>query len=156
MMCKLFCDPRRDYKAVLRRRIWILAGCLVLGVLMILLSKFAFPSNASHAQNFVRGFYSGAGAGMIGVAVILLIRTVRLLRHDDARRSAQIKETDERQQLISMRTFSTASSICFGVTIVALIISAPLNFTVFLTLLAEFWVSVIVVLVTNAVYNKKL
>ena len=56
MMMKFFCNPQQDYKVVLRRRVWMLAGCLVLGILMILLSKFAFPSNAGHAQEFVRGF----------------------------------------------------------------------------------------------------
>ena len=156
MMTKLFCNSNRDYKTTLRRRMWMLVGCGLVGILMLVLSLYAFPKDMGHAQEFVRGFYSGCGTGLIAIAVIFLIRTGWLLKHDKARRTAQIKETDERQQQINMHTFSTASMICFWVNVVALVISAPLNFTVFVTLLVEFWVSVIVGLVTNLVYQRRL
>ena len=156
MMLKLFCDPRQDYQAVLRRRSLWCGGCSLVGALMVALSLFAFPQDMGHAQDFVRGFYSGAGSGMIGAGVVLLIRNIRLLKNDKARRAARIKETDERQKLITMRTFSTASMVCFWVTVLAIVISAPLNLTVFFTLLAEFWVSILVTLVISAVYNKRL
>lgn len=160
MMLKLFCnpqqDPQQDYESVLRRRVLWCVGCAVIGALMFFLSTFAFPENAGHAQEFVRGFYSGAGSGMMVVSVIFLIRTLWLLKNPKARRTAQIKETDERQKHITMRTFSTASMVCFCLTVLAIVISAPLNFTVFITLLVEFWISTIVTLVVSAVYNKRL
>lgn len=156
MMIKLLCNPSQDYEATLRRRMVWLAGCAGIGALMFILSTFAFPKNAGHAQEFVRGFYSGAGSGMVVVGIVFLIRTLWLLKNPKARRTAQIKETDERQKHITMRTFSTASMVCFWLTVLAIVISAPLNFTVFVTLLVEFWISIIVVLVTNLVYQKTL
>ena len=130
--------------------------CSLVGTLMFALSTFAFPENAGHAQDFVRGFYSGAGSGMTVVGVVFFIRALWLLKNPKARHAAKIMETDERQKYITMRTFSTASMVCFWLTVVAIVISAPLNFTVFVTLLAEFFLSVIVVLVTNLVYQKRL
>lgn len=156
MMIKLFCNPNRDYAATLRRRMGMLAGMGAVGVLMLLLSLFAFPKDMGPAQQFVRGFYSGCGTGLIAAAIVLIIRFRSLLKNDKARRTAQIKETDERQRHITMRTFSTASMVCFWVTVVAIVVAAPLNFTVFVTLLVEFWISVLVVLITYLVYQKKL
>ena len=156
MIINLLLAPARDYTATLRRRCWLLAGCGALGALMLLLSHYAFPRDAGHAQEFVRGFYSGAGTGMVIVAIVFLIHTFWLLRRPDKRRAAQIRETDERQRHIAMRTFYTASSICMGLTVVAMLVAAPLNFTVFLTLLVEFFQSTAVVMVVHTVYQKTL
>ncbi len=151
---KAFHNPKQDYSAKLRLRILIMSGFILAGALMLILSLTVFPEDVSDTQDFLRGFYRGAGSGMIVAAVFFIIRSWWLLRHDKARRTAEINEKDERRQYVGMRTAATAGFVCLYLHFLAILVAAPLNFTVFLTLLMALYVSSMVQIITYVIYNR--
>lgn len=82
----------------------------VLGITLIVLGVF----------EVVDAFWSGMGGGLIAVAVMGMIRYVRLKKNDEYRKQKQIETTDERNRFIRNKAWAWAgylfvlvAAVCF-------------------------------------------
>ncbi len=108
----LLSDP--DYGRSLRRRLWLGAGFLLVGIVGFVCWFLVVPDSA--LDDHARSFYLGAASGITLAAVVLLARTAYLLTHPAARKKAQIEETDERNHSIAVKAAAFAGGFTFFVT----------------------------------------
>lgn len=154
MMIQSFLNVPGDFDKTLRLRRVVSIGLLAVGAVAI--ASYFLLVYQSALPDFAQGFYLGAGSGILLGALILLIRTQYLLRHPEARKKAQIKEQDEREQTIVNRSFQFAGLITFFLTAAALFVVLPLSFAAFNALLAVMAVYCIVFLGANVYFSKTL
>ena len=122
-----------DYeKSLKQRRLYFLA-MLCVGLIGFVCYFLLVPGSSlsAHAQ----GFYLGAATGIVGGAIILLIRTQRLLSNPEARKKAKIKETDEREVQILQEAAFAAGMITFFGAAAALFVVLPLSMEAYYALL---------------------
>ncbi len=112
MLEKLLNGP--DYNKSLRRRLWMGAAFLAVGLVGFACWFLVVPG--SSLDDHARGFYLGAASGVTLGAAILLARTGWLLTHPDARKKAQIEDTDERELHITRTAAQFAGLFTFFVT----------------------------------------
>lgn len=124
MLEKLLNGP--DYNKSLRLRLWM--GAALLGVGLVGFACWFLVVPSSGLDDHARGFYLGAATGVTAGAVILLARTAWLLTHPDARKKAQIEDTDERELHITRTAAQFAGLLTFFVTVAMLFwaVAAPL------------------------------
>ena len=108
----LFCGP--DYGKSLRRRLWLGAALLAVGLVGFTCWFLVVPG--SGLDDHARGFYLGAATGITAGAVILLARTAWLLTHPAARKKARIEDTDERELHLTRTAAQFAGLFTFFVT----------------------------------------
>lgn len=154
MMIKSFLNIPGDFDRTLRLRRAVAIGLLAVGAVAI--ASYFLLVHQSALPDFARGFYLGAGSGILLGALILLIRTQYLLRHPEARKKARIKEQDEREQTIVNRSFQFAGLITFFLTAAALFVVLPLSLAAFYALLAVMAVYCVVFLGANVYFSKTL
>lgn len=123
-----------DYDRSLRRQ-RLYALCLLAVGIVGIVCYFTLV-DGSALPSFVRGFYFGAGCGLIAGALTLLIRAVRLINDPEARKKAKIRDTDERERHITNRAFQLAGLVTFFTCAAALFVLLPLSMEAFLALLA--------------------
>lgn len=122
-----------DYeKSLKQRRLYFLA-MLCVGLIGFVCYFMLVPGSSlsDHAQ----GFYLGAASGVTAGAVVLLIRTQRLLTNSEARKKAKIKETDEREVQILQEAAFAAGMITFFGAAAALFVVLPLSMEAYYALL---------------------
>lgn len=112
MILKLLNGP--DYNKSLRRRLWMGAAFLAVGLVGLACWFLVVPG--SGLDDHARGFYLGAATGVTAGAVILLARTAWLLTHPAARKKAQIEDTDEREVHLTRTAAQFAGLFTFFVT----------------------------------------
>lgn len=76
---------------------------LALACVTFLLANLAVPRLLAPGQqlDFLQGFYTGVGFGLIGVSIVVAFNTRRLLRDEARLKAAFVKATDERNRAIS-------------------------------------------------------
>ena len=154
MMIKSLLNIPGDFDKTLRLRRAVAIGLLAVGAVAI--ASDVLLVHQSTLPDFAQGFYLGAGAGILLGAVILLIRTQYLLCRPKARKKAQIREQDEREQTIVNRSFLVAGLITFFLSAAALFVVLPLSLAAFHALLAVLAVYSIVFLGANIYFSKTL
>lgn len=126
----------RDFNEMVRRRIMTSVGVLLLGGLALGLSGTLLRE--SGLLDFAQGVYFGVGAGLAVCSIILLLHSLWLRKHQKRARSEFIRENDERERLASDKAAKWCFHTVFFGLIPALMISAPVNLTVFWTLFIIF------------------
>lgn len=86
-----------SYEKKLRLRLVLLAFVMLCGVVSIAVSLL-FPGKIS---DFSRGYFSGAGAGLIATGAVLLIKKIAILKSAEKMRAARIREEDERDTALN-------------------------------------------------------
>lgn len=97
-----------DYKKSLKKKMIAYRVLFLLGLITIVTFQIAREWFQMTLPDFMMGFYSGIGAGLIGVSLILTLKTRRILRSPEALRRSRIKNTDERNVNISAKSMRTA------------------------------------------------
>lgn len=141
-----------DFQKTLRCRRMAALGLLGVGLVGIACSLLLH----STLQDFARGFYHGAAAGITLGAMILLLRVEYLLHHPEKQTAARIREQDEREVAIKDRAFRLAGLIVFFVDAAALFVVLPLSFSAFFALLAVMALYSLCFLFACVYYTKKL
>ena len=122
-----------DYeKSLKQRRLYFLA-MLCVGLIGLVCYILLVPG--SSLSDYAQGFYLGAASGIVAGALILLIRTQRLLSNPEARKKAKIKETDEREVQILHEVALAAGMITFFSAAAALFVVLPLSLEAYYALL---------------------
>lgn len=120
MKVKAFCSSfdctevhtDEEYRVVLRRRQWIYYGMLIAGVVTVIAAALAEMRiwNIA-ASSYQTGFYSGVGGGLVGGAVVFLLRSRKTMQDPERLHKARIAATDERVAEISRRALAMAGYI---------------------------------------------
>ena len=122
-----------DYeKSLKQRRLYFLA-MLCVGLVGFVCYFLLVPG--SSLNDYAQGFYLGAASGIVAGALILLIRTQRLLSNPEARKKAKIKETDEREVQLLHVVALAAGMITFFSAAAALFVVLPLSLEAYFALL---------------------
>lgn len=102
----------QEYLLVLRRQQRFYYGMLIVGILTMTIACMAeiFQWNTT-LTSYQYGFYSGAGGGLIGGAVVFLLRVRRTMKNPEKLRKARIAATDERTLDISRRALAAAGYV---------------------------------------------
>lgn len=125
-----------DYHATLRRRLWLSVAMTLLGITAVVLSRTVLE-NSTDLRDFIKGFYFGAGSGLTVAGIVFAIRTLMLLKNPAAAKKAQVTEQDEREKAILTASVGTVFGVLYVVIVAGIIISLPLNMTVFFTLCGQ-------------------
>ena len=101
-----------DYLRVLRRQQRFYCGMLIVGIITMTIACLAevFQWNTA-LTSYQYGFYSGAGGGLIGGAVVFLLRIRRTMKNPEKLRKARVAASDERTQEISRRALAAAGYV---------------------------------------------
>jgi hypothetical protein len=105
--------------------------------------------------DFMQGFYSGFGCGLIVVGIVYIVRTVTLLKNEEKYKKAEIEYMDERNRFIRSLTFNTTSAIFLVALSFGIVISGMFNSIVFVTLLGTFAIYLLLLLSTFLVFRSK-
>lgn len=90
---------------------------------------------ASGNSDYSSGYYVGLGFGLIAAAVITIIKNVRLLKNEQALKQQEIYESDERNQMIGLKSWSYAGYAMFILLYISLLFAGAINVIVMNTLL---------------------
>ena len=102
----------QEYLLVLRRQQRFYYGMLIVGILTMTIACMAEIFQWDTAlTSYQYGFYSGAGGGLIGGAVVFLLRVRRTMKNPEKLRKARIAATDERTLDISRRALAAAGYV---------------------------------------------
>jgi len=112
----------------------IYSVCLVLlGVVSAVLGVGNFlPLEMSE---YIGGFYTGIGTGLIAAGIITIIRNVRILKDEKLLKEKEIFENDERNKLIGMKTWSYTGYAMLLILYVGLLVGGFIGETVLNTIL---------------------
>lgn len=107
---------------------------IVLGVVSLYVGNFV-PLNTGDAE-YSAGYYTGLGFGVIVAGVITIIKNVRLLKNPEKLKEREIYESDERNKMIGLKTWSYAGYAMFILLYIAQMVAGAFNVLIMNTLLA--------------------
>ncbi|MCF0146972.1 MAG: hypothetical protein HUJ77_01100 [Clostridium sp.] len=116
MFCSSNFKTNEEYKRVIKGRILLFIGLIVLGVVTLIITFFGDRYLNLKINESMTSTYSGFGTGLTVVGILLLIKNVSILNNEDKLRKVRISNTDERIKEIS----SSASKIALGFMLVTM------------------------------------
>ena len=153
------------YRKALIIKIWVSVILILVGLkclLLVLLNQVGDLQSLTSTfgirlvnLDFMQGFYSGFGCGLIAVGIAIIVRNMTLLKNEERYKKAEIEYLDERNRFIRSLTFNTTSSIFLVALAFGIVISGMFNSIVFVTLLGTFSVYLVLLLSTFLVFRSK-
>lgn len=112
----------------------IYSVCLVvLGAASVILGMGGFlPVELS---DYLSGFYSGVGTGLIAAGIITIIRNIRTLKNKKLLKEKEIYENDERNKMIGLKTWSYTGYAMFIILYAGLLVAGFISELVLNTIL---------------------
>ena len=153
MLIKLILCAENYEKSLRQRR---LAALALLGAGLVGFGCYFLLVPGSELTQYAQGFYLGAASGITAGALILLVRTHYLITHPEARRKAQIQETDERTLYILHTAFRAAGYITFFAAAASMFVLAAVSRTAALAVFGVIVVYAVTWLTANLYLSKKL
>ena len=142
------------YARRLKRYINIGSLLLILGGLALAVAGTLVPR--SLLPDTARIFYTALVMGGIGAGAGLVGASLWLAGHPERAKAAYVADRDEREQAIWTRSGKWAFWALYYSAILAMVVAAPLNITVFFTLLAVFGMANILFLASLLLTRKML
>lgn len=158
---KLFADASVDFDRQCRNRI-IVSGVLIgLGLLSLLLAGLlngpaAMVHPEPEACEFVTGFYTGIGFGLIVSGTLSIVQNVRYLRNEALKKQRRIYETDERNRMLGLRSWAYSGYAMFLFLYIGILVAGFINVTVMKTLLAVMAVYGVLLLVFRELLKRSM
>lgn len=125
---------------------------IVLGAASLYVGYFV-PLQPGDAE-YSAGYYTGLGFGVIAAAIITIIKNIRMLKNPEKLKEREIYESDERNKMIGLKTWSYAGYAMFILLYVAQMIAGVFSVVVMNTLLAVLGVFALSLFVSRIVLNK--
>ncbi len=114
-MMGLFCGSKASnneaYKKIIRQRMRIMLLLFILGSITLAVSLLAKNLWLVKIDDRMLGVYTGAGAGLSIVAIVIWIRNKLILSDENKIKNDRLSNTDERLQEISRKAFRAATAI---------------------------------------------
>lgn len=137
---EFFTDVPTDFEKRCRLRIRLSAGLIALGLISLgvtALTEGNMPILYLEpgAPDFVSGFYTGIGFGLIAAGLITIIKNRRYLKNGDLKKQRQIYETDERNRMLGLRSWAYTGYAMFLLLYIGVLVSGFISMTVMKVLL---------------------
>lgn len=111
---------------------------------------------ASGNSTYSSGYYVGLGFGLIAAAIIKIIRNIRLLKNEDALKRREIYESDERNRMLGLKSWSYAGYAMFILLYIALLFAGAVNVVVMNTLLVILGAFAICLFISKCILQKRM
>ncbi len=125
---------------------------MVLGAASLYVGNFVVI-NSGDAE-YSAGYYTGLGFGVIAAAAITLVKYILLLKNPEKLKAREIYESDERNKMIGLKTWSWAGYAMFILLYVAQMVAGMFNVVVMNTLLVVLAVFALCLFVCGVVLKK--
>lgn len=124
----------------------------ILGIASVCVGTFV--PLASGNGDYSAGFYTGVGCGLIAASVITIIKNVRMLKNAEALKEREIYESDERNRLIGLKSWSYAGYAMFIILYIALLVAGAVDVVIMNTILVVLGVFALCLLISRKVVEK--
>lgn len=111
-------------------------------------------AETEHHADFIHGFYTGCGGGLIGAGIATIVNNLRILKNGDLKKKQQVIENDERNQMISRTCWAYAGYGLFIFLYAAIMVAGMISFEILVTLLIVLAVYGLLLLVIYTVLRK--
>lgn len=128
------------------------AVLIVLGIVSLYVGNFV-PLDSGNAE-YSAGYYTGLGYGVIAASVITIIKNLLLLKNPEKLKAREIYETDERNKMIGLKTWSYAGYAMFVLLYIAQMVAGVFNVVVMNTLLVVLAVFALCLFVSRLILMK--
>jgi tellurite resistance protein TehA-like permease len=146
----------KDYKKVLKKRIYLFYIMMALGTITLALSIIFSTGSHAYLSAFLSGVYSGVGSALIALSVIFIIKTRKILKDEIKLKQKRLEEQDERNQMITQKAIYSAAIILNILVYIGLMIAGIFNLVVFWTLWIVLVVFMLTFIILQVYYRKKL
>lgn len=106
---------------------------VVLGAVSLYVGNFVVV-NLSDAE-YLSGYYTGFGLAIIASGIITIVKNILLLKNPEKLKAREIYESDERNKMIGLKTWSWAGYAMFILLYVAQMVAGLFNVVIMNTLL---------------------
>lgn len=120
-----------EYRAVVKSRIRFFVGWIILGIFTFAVAICNEIINFIPDNYWLNGLYTGLGSSMVAVGIIRIIRFKKLLKNEEQLKADRLRNTDERNIMISLQATRSAMLIVMVFCYIVLIISGFFSRTVF-------------------------
>ena len=144
-----------NYERSLRRRRLLAFGLLAVGITGVV-CYLLLIHDSGVLPDFARGFYLGGASGICLGSVFLLVRVTYLLSNPAARKTAKIKEQDEREKTIVNQAFQFAGIFTFFACAASLFVLVAVSLEAAAAVLVVVAVFAVAWLIANVYLSKKL
>lgn len=111
---------------------------------------------ASGNVEYSAGYYTGVGVGLMVASVITAYKNIRLLKNKEALKQRDIYESDERNRLIGLKTWSYAGYAMFLLLYIAMLVAGTVNVVVMNTILGVLGIFALCLLISGIAVRKML
>lgn len=156
LFCGATAKNNEEYKQVVKKRMWLMAAILIIGIVLAVTAWVAFYSGVSAISDHTLGVYTGAGSGMAAAGVFFLIRDFFLLRNEAKLKIRRLEQTDERlthiRDLALKPALFALLLVLYAGCLIGSIFYPVLVYVLFITV----WVFLIVYFIAYRIYEKKM
>lgn len=148
-------NQEQRFEKKLKMRILLSFILLLLGILsisVILIAKYGLEVTMN---DYMIGFYTGTGGGLVGAGIITIIKNIRWLKDEKKRRAVQLEEYDERNEYLRLRTMSISAYCMIFLLYGGTVITGMLNETVSKTLLITMFIYTFMILMIYLIVRKQ-
>lgn len=149
-----------DFEKKCHMRMWVSVGLFLLGLAAAILGlavgaeKIPASLLASDFDDFVPGFYTGTGCGLMAASLITWIRQRRYLTNAELCKKKSIEENDERMRLIGLRCWAYAGYSMFIFLYIGMLVSLFISSVFLKTLLLVLSVFALLLLVFKVILTR--
>jgi len=125
---------------------------VVLGAVSLYVGNFVVV-NLSDAE-YLSGYYTGFGLAVIASGIITIVQKILLLRNPEKLKAREIYESDERNKMIGLKTWSWAGYAMFILLYIAQMVAGLFNVVIMNTLLVVLAIFALCLFVCGVVLKK--
>lgn len=159
-MKNIFCTTtpktNEEYKNVIKKRMKIAVGLMVIGVITFLTSILGEFYLKTPVSDKVLGIYTGLGSSLFAIGLVLWIKNKKILNNEEKLRESRLNNTDERNQEIARKALNIAAYVMVAFLYVIGLIGGifyPILFDVLSFIVCIFLLTYVV---AYKYYNKKM
>lgn len=156
IFCTTTLKTNDEYKNVIKKRMKVMVGLMVIGVITFLASILGELYFKTPVSDKVLGTYTSLGSSLFTVGLVLWIKNKRILNNEEKLRQSRLNNTDERNQEIARKALNIAAyAMLASLYVIGLIggIFYPILFNVLSFIVCIFLLTYVV---AYKYYNKKM
>ncbi|MBQ7796918.1 MAG: hypothetical protein IJ374_10220 [Lachnospiraceae bacterium] len=120
---------------------------IVVGVVVIILGMIALVASINYDAipkvfldapkhiEFIKGFYTGSGSGLMVAGMVIIIKNIRFLKNEELKKKRAVEEGDERNRLIGTKCWAYAGYSLFLCLYIGIMVSGFISVLVLKVLL---------------------